>query len=171
MKNKLTKIFMLICTFILLLCFSLGVVACNEPEKEGKFYSLEKAYEDGLITREDLLNIAYYHGDAEHNPDELNDSFIPKELGELDEQTSLKIRTDLAELFNEMDSSTEKVYADNFEITNYLGTYNGCVVFYYEADFLDFDTVIAQREEKNIDGVIISYTSYVSLNIWTHVKQ
>ena len=32
MKNKLIKIFMLICTLILLLCFSLGMVACGQDQ-------------------------------------------------------------------------------------------------------------------------------------------
>ena len=47
----------LVAVLMLLISFSLGIVACADPSQDN-FYSLKDAYEIGLLTREDLVEIS-----------------------------------------------------------------------------------------------------------------
>ncbi len=66
MKNKLIKIFMLICTLIFLLCFSFGELACGESDKS--YTEAEAKMVDCTLYRYDFaasaqLNILLYYED------------------------------------------------------------------------------------------------------------
>lgn len=38
-----------------------SLAGCKEKLPTGSFYTLQEAYEKGWLTKEDLMNIAYYH--------------------------------------------------------------------------------------------------------------
>ena len=46
---------------ILLLVAELSCFAGCDPAPSGTIYSLREAYENGLLTKEELMSIAYYH--------------------------------------------------------------------------------------------------------------
>ncbi|HIU21834.1 MAG TPA: hypothetical protein IAD51_06385, partial [Candidatus Limadaptatus stercorigallinarum] len=79
--------FALVC---LLVCAAGALVACNqEPQKRGEFYTLQEAYDAGLLTTDDLKSIACYL-----NGDENTDGFIPapKVPAELSSETEQAIK-------------------------------------------------------------------------------
>ena len=79
------KVLCMILASIFCLC-GLGMLAgCGT----GTLYYLDEAYEAGLITYDDLLNIAYHNGDIERNLEAL-DGFEPRAIGKLSEWKSVK---------------------------------------------------------------------------------
>ena len=73
--------------FLICLMFSLCLVSCDKCN-EGTFYILEEAYEQNLISKEDLKNIAYYYNELVDN------DFVPtpKDPEVLDECTEKIIK-------------------------------------------------------------------------------
>lgn len=60
---------------------------------EGTFYTLQKAYDEGYLTKEEIMSIAYYHnGSRVHNEEIMSEEYtpIPKTPQELSEETSKK---------------------------------------------------------------------------------
>ena len=64
----------------------------------GPLYSLEEIYEARAIGWRDFLNIAYHNGDIERNK-WLLQNFEPEPIGELGEETALKMRESVAERY------------------------------------------------------------------------
>jgi hypothetical protein len=97
-----------------------ALTACTSEEDEivakGTFYSLQEAYDEGLLTVENLQSIADYHNNDISYPEDLDDfvsESIKKAWAEL-------IRTDET---NPIPEAT----AEEFVLT-YYGTYNNCIV-------------------------------------------
>ena len=64
--------------YISILLFSLSLISCGPYYVDGKIIDLEEAYKKSLITKNDLLNIAFYvNGEKNLNQEEY-------ELQELD---------------------------------------------------------------------------------------
>ena len=109
-------------------------------ESVGEFYTLDEAYENGWLMQGDLKNIAYYYhtryGETEH----IDQSFVPtpKTPETLNEETQNKIkRTYLDEVAMVPDGTF-----DNIDISQYYGTYNGCVVIGIVSDYLLIDPLL-----------------------------
>ena len=85
--------------------------------------SLEKAYEQGLISYEDVAQIAYHAGG---NQGLFDDGFIPKDVGELSKFTENNIKKSLARYY--------ETSADHVCVKAYYGTYNGYAVIRYKVD-------------------------------------
>ena len=143
----------------LFLCF-LTIFFCAGCNKEknppGEIYSLEEAYENGWITREHLLSIAYYFGGQKENNVELQDENyapIPKNPEKLSEKTALKIRkTDLYRM--------REVGKSKFDLSDMLiEGYYGCYMDYY-AVTTSFKGARYTEDIKDrmIDGVLFTYT-------------
>ena len=85
-------------------------------ESVGEFYTLDEAYENGWLTQVDLKNIAYYYhtryGETEH----IDQSFVP--------------------------TPKTPETLDNIDISQYYGTYNGCVVIGIVSDYLLIDPLL-----------------------------
>ena len=60
------------------------LVAGCTPEQQyavGSFYSLEEAYENGWLTRDDILSIAYYYNQGtEGNEELMGESYAPEPM-------------------------------------------------------------------------------------------
>ena len=93
------------------------------------FYSLKNAYDMGLLTRDDLMSIAYYHnGGRRYNEEIMPEDYSPqpKTPEVLSENTELKIKETAAKEFREK-YNVEYAKAEGFTITEYYGTYGGYV--------------------------------------------
>ena len=116
----------------------------------GTFYSLQSAYDNGLLTKDDLLSIAYYNnfsnwGNEEIMPEDFDPQ--PKNPEVLSETLDLKIRQACGK-------NTQNT-ADDYYIYGYFGVYNNCVVVKTMRKGFDIMTV---GLEKKVDDVTFYYT-------------
>ena len=106
------------------------LVAGCTPEQQyavGNFYSLEEAYENGWLTRDDILRIAYYYNQGtEGNEELMGENYAPEPMVPemLDEERVNQIkRTYLNEVIAMPEGTFEHVI-----IRAYYGTYGGNIV-------------------------------------------
>ena len=142
-----------------------------EAVAQGEFRSLQKAYDDGLLTLEDLKNIAYeYNGGKSYNEQIMAD-FIPAGKAALSEATKTAIKESRAKNLREtMRPDGRPVAADaiaeNVYIDGYYGTYNGAVAVMIEDDYGAFDAAMWMVE---VEGVNIYYNSGNRITIWKQI--
>ena len=170
-KLKHVSIFILVG----ILLFSLFFPACGKDnqsgnEGEGTLYTLAQAYEEGLITREHLLNIAYYQGSAEYNQDEINENFTPLPKGELTANVSLQLRSAIADMHRSY-KGYENVTAEGFSVTEefYYGCYNGYHAFFFEdvSGISNYPDWIHNYQEE-IDGIVFYFTFPIEQTIYVY---
>ena len=109
-----------------------------EEKSNGVLIDLEEAYETGIINRNDLLCIAYNAGGIT-NPHYyitaegvFEDKFTPMPAGELDSETSLKIKEDIAYKYRTRENNPiAEAKAEDFKL-DYYGCYNGYYIIHYE---------------------------------------
>lgn len=134
------RIFML----LIVMLFGMELFGCKEEEGQmGKFYNLQEAYEQKLLSKDDLENIAYYYNRLDNNefqPRPKNPPYINKN----DERIIKKVY--LKEIINEPAKSIEEV-----NIYDYYGTYNECIVIGITDSYNVYDYVI--KEEYVLDGI------------------
>lgn len=147
--------------------FVAGMFAgCAQEEPEGEFHSVREAYESGLLTKEDVMSIAYYHnGGRSGNEAVMSEGYEPQEKGELDEGVALKIRQSAAYDYRSkgLDDEAE---TDGFTIIEYCGTYGNCVAVMMENIYGGFSEALGVQE---IDGIKIYYNSGNRMKIWTGI--
>ena len=126
----------------------------KETNPPGEIYSLEKAYENGWITREHLLSIAYYFGQTDNNAELQDENYapIPKNPEKLSKKTALKIRK--TELYSARSSKAE---LSDVEIIGYYGCYSGYYAVEISASYLLYPAVV--NAERTIGGVLFVYTN------------
>ena len=151
----------------------LGCFAGCGPTPSGTFYTLQEAYEGGLLTREELMSIAYYHnGGRQYNEEIMSEEYtpIPKEPAELSEETSLQIRNTAAWEYRESGhESLSEAVADDFTITEYCGTYGDCVVIMITDIGLTGKPGVADMA-VTIEGLSFHYNSGNILKVWKEGK-
>ncbi|MBP5308348.1 MAG: hypothetical protein J6Z34_04340 [Clostridia bacterium] len=159
--KKFTTLFLV---FILALALFLPM-GCENYEK--KFYTLDEVYENGEITRQNLLSIIYYinGGIIEENKEQYPEDFVPtpKDPEELDENTERAIENAYN---NQLKKENKKLYADVIiEEVRYYGTYNDyiCVGIRIEIPGVSFGDVVFQ---ETIDGV--SYWRTPTFNVFLY---
>jgi len=110
---------------VLILFSVAGLTACGDKEDKtmGTFYSLQEAYDEGLLTEQDLMSIAYYHGSlggvaGTFAPTPKDPEIIGKELEKAIKQSFL-------DDFIDEDGWT----IDDFSIS-YYGTYDNAVAIF-----------------------------------------
>jgi len=125
------------------MCFFCG---CVEDKPQGTFYSLQEAYEQGLLTQEDIRSIAYYYYDGmeyvfvgvDKNEDSIYDLQttgyvpIPKKPEILSTETEKAVKESGAAIYRAQTfPDGTKIYpearAKGFTVTQYYGTYDDCV--------------------------------------------
>ena len=147
----------------ILLCLfcSSSLSGCNNYIRY--FYTLTDAYNNGYITRADLLNIAYYYNGMTNVNDE---NFVPTEIlqNDLSKKTIKAIKnTYLATILeNDPNATIEGVH-----ISRYFGKYGDCVSLSMRDDYTCVD-LLPSIEEYIIDGV--KFINYIDglygLAIW-----
>lgn len=136
------------------LVMSVGILcACDKsneyPQEKGKLYTLSEAYEQGLISRNDLLNIYFYYTGYELDGLEI----IEKNPVELDEQTVQDMEETWVYQF-ERDRERLEDENERYMIEKYLGTYNGYVAFYLSSFWRPMGATVMEVE---VDGITFSY--------------
>lgn len=142
----------------------------HDEQYEGTLYTLERAYKEGKITREQLLNIAYHQGSAEYNQEEINENFTPIPKGDLTEDVSLEIRTALAEMHREY-TGYENITAKDFSISSnyYYGCYNNYHVFFFEnVSGIDSYPTWDYEYNEEIDGVTFHFNFPIVQTIYVY---
>ena len=166
MRKKLTK---LICLgIVLVMCVGI-LCACNKNDdnfrnprngepQAGEFYTLQRAYDNGWLSKGDLRNIAYYlRGDGQRK----GFKPTPKTPETLSAETELAIKEDRANRLREQ--GTENAVADGVDITNYFGSYDGLVaIFVYDAYSGYADAIV----NKTVGGVKFKYYDSNQILVW-----
>ena len=106
------KIRLILYCFLLPICILL--VGCSKTKDYGRFYSLKEAYEQDIISYDDLLTIAYYNnGGIKGNESYIPNDFVPQVIETpLDTEMSQKIRSTIANSIKEYNA---------YEIYEYYG--------------------------------------------------
>ncbi len=123
-----------VCLIMTLIAFSMFACSNNDSvNAEGEFYTLTEAYAQGLLTEQDIKNIAYYYAQNHSGSVEgLNEKFIPnpKNPKELSVENIINIRTAYITKFIEpYKTEREEIDIERVSLSGYYGTYNGCVSF------------------------------------------
>ena len=120
---------------------------CN---KKGELLNLREAYDNGDLTEEDLLSIAYYNQRTRYNEELMGEDYSPqpKDPETLDEKTEKKIVKALKKY-------VKKECSEHITILNYLGTYNNCIIIEYR-DGRTF-TSVEKETFVTIGGVEFSF--------------
>ena len=145
--------FKLFICFGLLLAMIFSFAACA-PQKKGEFYTLQEAYDQGLLTVDDLKNIAYYQNGE--SPDE---SFVPtaKNPETLSTETENAIKETKAYDYRNREVNPKTDAKPNaYRIVKYLGTYNNCSAVMIESEYYDHNNAIW---EIDIEGIIFKYNN------------
>lgn len=175
--KSLSKIFIAALIVLAMACvFAFAGCADNggsngETNAQSEFFSLQKAYDDGLLTLEDLKSIAYeYNGGKSHNEQIMAD-FTPAQKPALIELTKTAIKESHAKRLRESKYPDGRLVAvgataENVHIYGYYGTYNGSVAVMIEDDYTSFDTAMWMVE---VEGVNIYYNSGNRITIWKQI--
>lgn len=166
----MSKIIKKVMIVLAVLVMSVGILcACDDnsdvgyPQEKGKFYTLSKAYEQGLISRNDLLNIYYYQYFRQ-----AVDDFEPaaKTPEVLDEQTVQDIKESW--MYREVDKApkTREEIDEEVTIEKYLGTYNGYVAVYISGGWRGFFPTVTTIE---IDGITFNYRDTNEICVWKKI--
>jgi hypothetical protein len=134
-----------------LICILVFVSGCSS---KNKLYSLEEAYENKLITKEDLWNIAYIYNDYNNASDFEYDTKENSVV--IDKRLERKIKK--AYLKEEL---SDIIFAtiDGVNIKSVYGLYGDSYVLEMDNNYEVVDLYIHERYE--IDGVVfLDYTSY-----------
>ena len=125
-----------------------------EKENVGTLYTLQEAYDNGYLTKEDLEQIAYYHNDRKSYPQTL------------DEAIAEKIKETAASERRRQDKYlSDKAKAEDFVLVKYYGNYNGSYTVMMNEPYDEYPADIRDVWE-DIDGVRIHYTSYGDIVVW-----
>ena len=124
-----------------------------------KICPLVQAYDLGLVSRNDLLNISYYHYGERLEIMEEGFVLVPKTPEVLSEETDVAIRQAYSRYVNpNPDKTIDDVYY------SYYGTYNNCVAinigWHIEGGYPDYD------DPCDIDGVWFKHSEWYALMVF-----
>lgn len=164
---KKGKKMMAFAAVFVLLVAAVIVAGCG-PEQQyaepiGTMCSLEEAYENGWLTQEDILSIAYYYNQGTEGNEELMGEnyapkpMVPETLGE--ERVNQIKRTYLNEVIAMPEGSFEHVF-----IPAYYGTYHENIVIHITDDYHGYDYVF--EPEHEIGGVRFYNYAGALLRVW-----
>lgn len=150
MKKTITLFLLIISVFL--------IQSCNNMNNLGTFYSLEEAYEMKLISKEDLINIAFYYNGEK----QINDSSISiKEKIKLTETQEQKIKNAHADRLKDI---TDNIDLSLVYIKEYYGQYNNCYAVYIVDYYRTID--VYTIDEYVIDGVKFKDYTIPSIEIF-----
>jgi hypothetical protein len=146
---------------ILIMSFILLCGCTDEVEKKGDFYTLQEAYDQGLLTKDALESIAYYQNGGS---DDENFVPIPKNPEELSEETENAIKeTRVYDIRNDSQEPIKKAKTDDVSITQYYGTYNTCVAVMLDEAYYAYDAALW---DVTIGGIPFHYKDGNRIIIW-----
>lgn len=149
----------------IMLLFAGALSGC--AKNEGIFYTLQEAYDAGMLTQNDLMSIAYYHnGGRKYNEDIMSEDYtpIPKMPQELGQNVSYKIRATVALELRR--SKIKEAKTDGVSIVHYYGTYDGAVAVIVTHSYLGDSPAVTVDISYSVAGVIFHYWTYNLIQIW-----
>ena len=167
MANSRIKLISKILCLGVILIMGLGIFcACDKDDKLGEFYTLQEAYDNGLLSKDGLLNIAYYQNAIYDKNNSQFDGFIPMNITPetLSEEKDHAIRqTYLKSLQNEYSDAT----IDDIHILAYYGEYSGCIAVRISCAYFQYLAVVC---EETIGEVKFVYGDTNTIRIWKETK-
>ena len=134
-----------LCLMVLISIFAVALSGCSS---DGKFYTLQEAYDNGFLTKEDLEQIAYYNNNEIEYPETL------------DKSVEQKIKEVAAEyLRNREVHPVPQARASGITILKYLGAYSGNYVLMLKNKYDLYPTDIPDIWE-DIEEVSFHYIGY-----------
>jgi hypothetical protein len=139
---------------MLVVVIGLILIACKKKEDdfdEGRLYSIDEAYANEFISKEDLIEIAYYynsHLSVNEFPTTLENSHLSDR-----KIKGIKIawRDDVLKM---SDASLDKI-----NISSYYGTYRSCSIVFMSDTYLLVDPYVEVKHL--VDGVLFqNYIGY-----------
>ena len=93
---------------------------------DGVIISLSEAYENGYLTEEDLLSVAYYNQRTRYNEELMGEDYSPKPKNPetLNEKNEEKI-------VNALKEYVKKEYSEHITVVNYFGKYDDSIIIEY----------------------------------------
>lgn len=147
------KFLSVLLTLVSVICISFAFGGCgSNVEVRGKFYSLEKAYDNGWLSMGDLESIAYYYNDYSNRTDGPDKKLSSEE----EEEIKRAFLNQIAE-----DPFGEK---DEVKINFYYGTFNGNIVVAVRYSLMCIDPVT--KDEVYIGGVL--FKNYWDAQTWVY---
>ena len=102
-------------------------------EKTGEVFTLRALYEAGKLSKEDLLNIAYYSNNAKYNNELIGEDFTPTADNTLSPELEKKLQETIANFYRTRKINPWKnASAKWFKIEGYYGFYNGYHILKYD---------------------------------------
>lgn len=147
--------------FLVILIMLIAMLAACAPKQRGTFYTLQEAYDQGLLTQDDLKSIAYYQNEGS---DDESFTPIPKNPEVLSAKTEKAIRETKAYYFrNQSPYPIKEAKSKDIRILKYYGTYNNLVaVMFDDAYGGHFDAEV----KITIAGVLFHYLNSITIIIW-----
>lgn len=144
--RKIFLVFKAIILVITVPVLMFSLVGCTH--NYGEIYTLEEAYEKGILKYDDLLSIAYYNNDGIiYNEALFPSDFKPKLIDNLNKNQIHRIKSTMAKSREEYNS---------YSIASYYGTYNRAIVFKIDSSLENIPTV---ETEENVGGIVFHYPS------------
>ncbi len=135
-----------------------GITGCKDTEEyevKGTFYSLQEAYDEGLLTVENLQSIADY----------LNNGTLPDDVLSLSNERSIK-QAYLTKILLKVHQNGTPLFPDatisDVILLGYYGTYNGAIAIRISDKYTDYGAVDI---ELTVEGVIFTYSG-APIIIW-----
>lgn len=169
MTSKIKKLIYIL--LVLIMCAGV-LCACNDDDYRnprngepigGEFYTIDKAYENGWLSKGDLRNIAYYLNRESQDKDFKP---APKNPENLSEILKLIIREDGAIYYRNNGSYPEAV-ANDICITGYFGKYSD---MYAMTLGVVYDAVPDVMTTKYVDGIKFVYPYPDIVLLWKQTE-
>ncbi|MBD5584055.1 MAG: hypothetical protein HDQ88_03160 [Clostridia bacterium] len=131
---------------------------------QGEFYTLPEAYENGWLTKEDLMSIAYYHnGGTGGNEEVMGENYqpIPKTPQDLSDGVKLAIRVNYCNRYKNIPNTPSINNLADIGISEYCGQYNGSV-----AVVIGSPIAFTAITNETVDGVTFYFTYVNRIIIW-----
>ncbi|MDE7379459.1 MAG: hypothetical protein K2N14_00260, partial [Clostridia bacterium] len=150
MKRSKIKLFfaVLFCAVLSLPLFVFAGCQENDNVPKGELYQLKVAYEMGLLTKDDLEQIAYYNNNNIDCPESLEEP-IAKAIKEAEAE---RLRTDKA-------NPLPEAKAEGVTIHRYYGCYSGNYAVKTSNCYVSYLTDVPDIREE-IGGVEFHFTDY-----------
>ena len=143
----------LICLLLVVILGCLPLLICCE-KSFGSFYTLQEAYDNGMISAQDLKIIADYLNSGSCPQDKLCDDIL----------NSIR-KTAVQNMRNASASSNSNVRAEDFEVI-YYGTYNGNIAVMIKNVNIQYPAVVEEIVIE-VAGISFNYNIPIVIEIWS----
>ena len=158
-----TKFLQILSTVLILAIASICCCACGNSK--GRFYTLREAYENGLLSEHDIMDIAYYYRDVTMDgglDDDIRENYTPtpKSPDKLSDDTVNSIKkTYRRDILKRNTASLKRI-----RISYYYGTYGDCVVASVLDNFAYYDYQF--DDDYYVAGIHINWYCPNHLRVW-----